>query len=154
MRILVLAVLFAAATASAQADIYKCTDASGHVTYSNVLMQGCKKLSLDPVSTVPATRPAPAQTPATFPRVDDAAQKARDADRRRILDQEMASEQAALDAARKALADQEAQVLPTERNVGGSINAAKVEERLQSYRDKVALHERNIEALKKELGRR
>ena len=35
----------------------------------------------------------------------------------------------------------------------GGINQAKVDERLQPYKDKVALHERNIEAIQKELAR-
>jgi hypothetical protein len=44
---------------------------------------------------------------AGFPRVDTGTQKARDSDRRRILDEELASEQKALDAARRDLASQE-----------------------------------------------
>ena len=36
---------------------------------------------------------------------------------------------------------------------GGGINGGKIEERVAPYRDKVALHERNVEAIKKELAR-
>ncbi|MCC6658486.1 MAG: DUF4124 domain-containing protein, partial [Rhodocyclaceae bacterium] len=72
--------------------------------------------------------------------------KARDNDRRKILDQELATEQKMLDEARKALAEQEAVRTGDERNY------QRVLDRLQPYKDKVALHERNIEALKKEIG--
>lgn len=92
-------------------------------------------------------------TPATFPKVDDNAQKARDNDRRRILEGELATEQASLEQARKDLVQQEANPQPEERVKGGAFNGAKVEERLQPYKDKVALHERNIEAIQKELAK-
>lgn len=159
----------------AYADIYKCTDAAGHVTYSNVATKGCIKMDLDPVSTVPAP-PKPAAktpTPAEFPRVDAGTQKARDGDRRRILEQELAAEQKSLAEAKKALAEQEETILPEERlapqqqckpvtlpdgktgqsctAVGGGINNAKVLERRQPYKDRVAMHERNVEAIRKEL---
>ena len=43
--------------------------------------------------------------------------------------------------------------MPDERNVAGrGVNTSKVDQRVQPYRDKVALHERNIEALRKEIG--
>ena len=45
--------LLALAALPAQAEIFKCTDASGHVTYSNVASKGCARLNLDPISTVP-----------------------------------------------------------------------------------------------------
>lgn len=166
--------LLALLSLPAQAEIYKCTDAAGHVTYSNVATKGCAKLNLEPISTIPATKPAAkAPTPAGFPRVEENAQKARDTDRRRILEQELATEQKHLDEAVKALAAQEESVLPEERMapqqqcktvtlkdgktaqsctaVGGGINNAKVLDRLQPYKDRVAMHERNIEAIRKEL---
>ena len=93
----------------AHADIYKCADADGHVTYSNVQAKNCKKLNLDPVSTVPAAKAAAkTPTPAGFPKIDDSTQKARDGDRRHILESELAAEQKNLDEAKKALAEQEA----------------------------------------------
>ncbi|WP_347248282.1 hypothetical protein [Zoogloea sp.] len=80
-----------------------------------------------------------------FPRVDTGTQKARDSDRRRILDEELANEQKALDAARRELASQES-VRTDERNY------QKALERLQPYKDKLQIHERNIEALRKEIA--
>ncbi|WP_248595319.1 hypothetical protein [Candidatus Accumulibacter phosphatis] len=43
-------------------------------------------------------------------------------------------------------------MLPNERMQGGAISGGKLEERLLPYKDKVALHERNIEAISKEIG--
>ncbi len=168
-------VLLALAAMSAQADIYKCIEADGHVTYSNVATNKCKKLNLDPVNTSQGAKAAPkTPTPASFPKVDDNTQKARDTDRRRILETELAAEQKNLEQAKKDLAEQEASVLPEERMapqqkcvtvvlkdgktgqschaVGGGISGGKVEERLQPYKDKVALHERNLEAIRKEIA--
>ena len=68
----------------------------------------------------------------------------------------MASEQKNLEQARKDLAEQEATVLPSERmqfKGGGGISGGKVEERVQPFRDKVASHERNIEAIQNEITR-
>lgn len=134
-----------AATAS-HADVYKCVDADGHVTYTNTKSsaKGCKVLSQDQrVSTVPG-RATP--SPAGFPKVDGDTQKARDSDRRKILEQELGTEQQYLDQARKELAEQEAVRSGDERNY------QRVLDRLQPYKDKMALHERNIEALKKEIA--
>ena len=137
----------------AQADIFKCADADGHVTYSNVATKSCKKLNLDPVNTTaPVGKASPkTPTPATFPKVDDSTQKARDTDRRRILETELFAEQKNLEHAKKDLAEQEALVLPAERIPTG-INTAKVQERTQPFKDKVALHERNLEAIRKEIS--
>lgn len=142
---------FGAATA-VRADVYKCVDADGHVTYTNAksAAKGCKVLSQDQrVSTVPG-RATP--SPAGFPRVDSDTQRSRDSERRGILDQELINEQRNLEQARKDLAEQEANPRPDERNVGGSINQAKLQERIRPWKDRVALHERNIEALRKEIA--
>ena len=149
-------VLLALAAMSAQADIYKCIEADGHVTYSNVATNKCKKLNLEPVNTSQGAKAAPkTPTPATFPKVDDNTQKARDTDRRRILETELAAEQKNLEQAKKDLAEQEATILPNERmqyKGGAGISGGKVEERLQPFKDKVALHERNLEAIRKEIA--
>ena len=132
-------------------DIYKC-DVDGRITYSNVPTRSCRKLILDPVNLSPAPKAARTPTPTNFPKVDDQTQKARDGDRRRILENELAAEQKNAEQAKKALAEQEAIVLPNERMQGGAISGGKVEERLQPYKDKVALHDRNIEAISKEIA--
>ncbi|MBK8115129.1 MAG: DUF4124 domain-containing protein [Candidatus Accumulibacter sp.] len=135
-------------------DIYKCADGDGRITYSNVPTKSCRKLVLDPVNLAPAAKPPAARvaTPPGFPKVDDQTQKSRDGDRRRILEGELAAEQKNAEQAKKDLAEQEGIVLPSERMQGGAISGGKVQERIQQYRDKVALHQRNIEAIQKEIG--
>jgi hypothetical protein len=137
------------AVSLARADVYKCVDEDGHVTYTNSKPSPkakCTTLSRDQrVSTVPG-RAASTPSPAGFPKVDGDTQKARDSDRRKILEQELAAEQKNLEQAKKDLAEQEAIRTGDERNY------QRVLDRLQPYKDKVALHERNIEALKKEIG--
>jgi hypothetical protein len=81
-------------------------------------------------------RAAATPTPGDFPRVSGSEQKARDGDRRAILDKELANELQNTEKAKKALLE------------AGNQPADK----LQPLRDTVALHERNVESLKKELG--
>ena len=97
----------------------------------------------------PATKGANAKTqaaPGNFPKVDAPTQQQRDADRRKILEQELASEQKLLDQARKELAEQEAIRLGSERNY------QRVLDRLEPFKKKVALHESNIANLRKEIS--
>lgn len=136
---------------AAQADtLYKCRDASGVVLYTNQkgTAKRCSVLSTDqPVTTVPAPRQATrSATPGDFPRVNGDTQRGRDSDRRKILEQELAAEQGNLDKARKSLAEGEAQ-----RTIDDKGNP-KSPERMQGLKDGVALHERNIEALRRELA--
>ncbi|MBL8481597.1 MAG: DUF4124 domain-containing protein [Rhodocyclaceae bacterium] len=142
------AVALLLAALPAAADVYKCTDDEGHVTYTNQkpAPKGCKLLSVEqPVSAVPATR-NPARTGAGFPRVDGDTQKARDTDRRRILEGELASEKKYLDEARQALATGEAERQGDERNY------QKYTDRVQRLKDEVAVHERNVQALQREIS--
>ena len=150
--LLISSALFSLAAAPALAqDIYKC-DVDGRVTYSNVPTKNCRKLVLDPVNLAPAPKSVKTPTPSSFPKVDDNTQKSRDGNRRRILETELAAEEKNAAQARQALAEQEALVLPNERMQGGAISGGKVQERMQPYKDKVALHERNIEAIRKEIA--
>lgn len=144
------------AATPAWSDIYRCVGAEGHVTYSNVASsKGCQKMQLEPASSMPAPVARPVSrtpgaaanpTPVDFPKVSGDAQKARDNDRRTILGQELANEQKALELAKKELADQEA------IRTGDEKNYQKVLDRLQPYKDRVAQHERNIQAINKELS--
>ncbi|MCP5268511.1 MAG: DUF4124 domain-containing protein [Zoogloeaceae bacterium] len=134
-----------------QAEIFKCTDNAGHVTYSNVSSKGCTRLNLEPISSGSGGKPAAkAATPSSFPRVAEDTQRARDNDRRKILEQELATEQKSLDEAKKRLAEGEI-AQPNERMQGGGINQAKVQERIKPLQDQVQLHERNLEAINKEM---
>lgn len=140
----------------AQADVYKCTDADGGITYTNQKnsARGCKLLSQDqPVNSVAAPAPksagstaSAAPSPGNFPKVAPETQKSRDSLRRRTLEQELAAEQKNLESAQKQLAEQE-----SVRN-GNERNYERVLERLQPFKDRVADHQRNIEALNKEIA--
>lgn len=136
--------------------LYKCVGADGRTTYTNQKTgQKCETISQDkPISTFsPPTAPKPKQaTPPDFPRVNGDQQKARDNDRRAILEQELANEQKNLEAAKKALAEQEPLILADERIAGGGIQQGKREARIQPYRDKVQLHERNLESIRREVA--
>jgi septal ring factor EnvC (AmiA/AmiB activator) len=146
---LLLALLLAT---SAQADIFKCADPiSGKVTYTNTKIgeKGCTLLTKDQSSAGAPARSNGANnnaTPAQFPRVDSGTQRARDSDRRKILESERSAEEKLLVDAKKELADQEAV------RTGDEKNYARVQERLKPFQDKVDLHERNIAAIDKELG--
>jgi hypothetical protein len=134
--------------------IYKCTDAGGGTLISNTKVdKNCKAVASSPESSMPAPKARPAisgaaanPSPAGFPRVQEDTQKARDTDRRRILEQELAGEQRNLEQAKKDLAEQE-----SIRN-GDEKNYQRVQDRLVPYKERVAQHERNIQAVQKEMG--
>lgn len=138
--------------------VFKCTDADGRVTYTNdrSIARNCKTISTDqPVSSIPAPirRSTPNSSPqaaqpsssSAFPSVPPSTQRARDADRRQILEAELAAEQRALAEAQAALIEQESIRTGDERNF------QRVLDRLQPFKDKVELHQRNIEALQREM---
>ena len=136
--------------------MYKCVDADGRVTYTNdpSLARGCKLLdSGQAVSTVPAPVRPPAassgtgsSTPSSFPRVSAGDQRARDDGRRQVLESELRTEEEALAQAERNLLEQESVRLGNERNY------QKVLDRLQPFKDKIELHKRNIEALRREIS--
>lgn len=135
--------------------LYKCQAADGRMTYTNQkTQQKCEVISQDkPVSTFSAPAPKPRQaTPADFPRVNGDQQKARDNDRRAILEQELGNEQKNLANAKKELAEQENLILPDERIAGGGIQQGKREARIQTFRDRLQLHERNLESIRREIA--
>ncbi|MDR1934985.1 MAG: DUF4124 domain-containing protein [Candidatus Accumulibacter sp.] len=148
--------LLATVSAAHAADVmYQCVDPQGRKTFSNVKPADkgskCTALNLEPLNPVPAPSKPPGKntspSPAGFPKVGESIQKERDNDRRRILENELQAEQKNLDQARKDLAEQES------IRSGDEKNDAKVLDRLEPYKNKVALHERNIEAIEKELDK-
>jgi len=143
-KLLLLSLALAPMALSAQ-TIYKCTDTGGGVLISNSRVnKNCQAIVNEehsaPAAPRAASRASANPTPAGFPRVQEDTQKARDSDRRLILEQELAGEQRKLEQARKELAEQEA--------VRGGNSA----ERTAPYRDRVAVHERNLQAIQKELS--
>lgn len=142
-------ILLATASATpASAEVFKSVDSSGRVTYSNVPSKNADKVELEPLNTMSAPKRKPqVATPADFPKVDTETQKKRDDLRRKILVDELASEQRQLIEAKKALTEGEATRLGNERNY------QKYLDRVQKLKDDVTMHEKNIEALQKELGK-
>ncbi len=157
MRFFMISLLFLSSAGLVQAEIYECIDSSGNKRFTNVKSEaaGCKPMNLPPVPSVPppskaapknSDAKAPAAASGNFPKVDAPTQQQRDAERRRILEQELANEQKLLDLAKKELAEQESIRLGSERNY------QRVLDRLEPFQKKVALHESNIVNLRKELS--
>ena len=141
-------VLFLTAALLAQpaaAEIYKYVDENGRITYTNVPKKGSKKLDLESPS--PTKSRVGNVGPSSFPKVDNQTQRKRDDQRKQILHEELATEEKSLVDAKNALKVGEALRLGDEAR-----NPAKYGERVKRLKDDVVLHERNIEALKKELG--
>jgi hypothetical protein len=158
--IIVLAGLALHHGAHAQGAVYKCVDEQGRVEFTDTARKGCKALDLPGYAQpppprasapIPAVRPmsgtpAPTVTPASFPRVDNAQQRARDDDRREILNDELRIEQKKLADLRRDFNKGEPERQGNERNY------AKYQERVASMRDEIGRTERNIEALQREIG--
>jgi hypothetical protein len=120
---------------------YRCFTESGTPSYFNFERAG------DPEPQDKAVRRnGAAPSPAGFPKVDPATQKGRDEVRRKVLSDELATEEKLLVEARVGYADGAPTALPEER-----ANVEKYRERIAKLRQAVGVHERNIEALKKEL---
>nr|WP_143067937.1 DUF4124 domain-containing protein [Duganella sp. CF517] len=148
--------------ARAQGVIYKCTPPNGSTEYTDVYRGNyCKAMDL-PGLAIPAppkrqgaparagatasTPAAAAATPGDFPRVDGAEQRARDADRRAILEDELKNETQKLTGLRKEFNGGEPERRGDERNY------AKYQERVAAMRDSISRSEKNVEALKREIA--
>jgi hypothetical protein len=131
----------AAPCGQAQGEVYKCPDANGRPTYTNVkrdtLGKKCTLVSKE-VTVVPAQVPTRGQSSASVDRNEN---------RRKVLESELQNEQQLLTDARQKLAEQESIRQGDERNY------ARVLERLKPYQEAVDLHSKNIEQLRNELGR-
>jgi hypothetical protein len=164
--VLVAGALFQGA-ALAQTTVYKCVDAQGRVEFTDTSKRGCKALDLPGYIPAPPERrgPAPAAGraagaataavpsapaatpgPANFPRVDTSQQRARDDDRRGILNEELRAEEKKLLELRQAFNNGEPERHGNERNY------AKYQERVGQMRDDISRSERNIEALRREIA--
>ncbi|MBA4094862.1 MAG: DUF4124 domain-containing protein [Candidatus Accumulibacter sp.] len=139
----------------AAADIYLCTDSQGRRELTDNNRPGCRMLDVPGSIPAPAARKgppvarapaAPAVTPTDFPRVDNAQQKARDDDRRAILADELRSEERRLAELRREFNGGE-----PERQ-GNEKNYAKYQARVAEMRDNISRAEKNVEALKREIG--
>ncbi len=150
-----LAAIFAA-SAHAQQPVCKYVDGAGNIVFSNLPPEkGYRKIScLGAEESAPPRAKGAASgkstpSPAGFPKVDAETQRTRDDMRRKVLTDELAAEEKSLAEARKDYNSGAPTPLPEEQS-----NAAKYQERIARLRQAVQLHERNVEALKKELGAR
>ena len=140
----------AAAPARAQiTEIYKCVEPNGRPLYTSdkreTAGKKCELVSRE-INVVPAQKIPPPGARANFPRETPQARDTAKARQRDILEKELAAEQQQLDQAQKTLAEQESMRMGDEKNY------ARVLERLQPYKDNVDLHQKNIEALRRELS--
>jgi hypothetical protein len=131
-----------APSGQAQSEVYKCPDASGRPTYTNVkrdtVGKNCTLVSKE-VQVVPSQ---PASSGGR-----SSASVDRNEGRRKVLESELQNEQQLLSDAQAKLAEQEGIRSGEERNF------ARVQERLKPYQEAVDLHTKNIEQLRGELGR-
>jgi hypothetical protein len=134
-----------------QAQIFRCESADGTPLYQNAPGKNCKALDLPSLTTVPSARTPAARTasassaPADFPRVETAAQRSRDSDRKRILQDELDREKARLEDFRKEFNGGEPERLGSERNY------QKYLDRVERLKSDIARSETNVASLRREL---
>jgi hypothetical protein len=152
-KVLGAAILAGIGMPAAHATICKYIDAEGTIHYTNVSPdRGWRRLSCEIADDTPARRTTSggaksSATPANFPRVEAATQKSRDDMRRKVLGDELASEEKLLGEAREAYGNGAPAPLADERN-----DAEKYRQRIARLRQTVQVHERNVEALRKEIA--
>ena len=138
--------------ARAAVPVCKYIDPAGNIVFSNLppregISARFPCLGAEEPRKTSSRRAKSTPTPAGFPKVDAETQRTRDDMRRKVLTDELSAEEKLLAEARKLYANGAPAPLPEEQS-----NAAKYQERIARLRQSVQLHERNIEALKKELG--
>src|SRR5882762_7750457 len=144
-----------AAPAYAQVtEIYKCVDATGRPLYTSdkrdTTGKKCdlvsREINVVPAQQIPVQRPSASNARSGFPR-ESASDRANAKERQReILEKELATEQQLLGKAQQDLTEQESVRSGDERNY------ARALERLQPYKDSLEVHQKNVEALRRELG--
>ena len=123
--------------------MYRCLTQTAAYSYFNVPGAAVA----DPQDSGGARKNGTTPSPAGFPKIDSATQKGRDDLRRKVLGDELATEEKLLADARIAYADGAPAALAEER-----ANVEKYRERIAKLRQSVSVHEKNVEALKKELA--
>lgn len=145
------------AAAQAHGQLYVCADAQGHKTYTDKRAGAhCQLLDLPGAMTEPPRKTAPrpatqavataAPAAGAFPKVDGAEQRARDLDRRQILQDELRSEEQKLAAQRLEFNEGQPERQGNERNY------AKYQERAAQLKENINRTQQNVEALKREIA--
>lgn len=137
---------------AAQAQIYRCESPDGTPLFQNAPGKNCKAMDLPSLTTVPSARPPAGgrtttanASPSDFPRVEASAQRNRDSDRRRILEDELAREKSRLEEIRKEYNGGEPERLGNERNY------QKYIDRVERLKDDITRSETNVASLRREL---
>ena len=129
--------------------LWNCKDTNGrtHVTNQkeDTVGKDCRIVSQQRVTVAPAAKPG-TKSPAGFPKESASDRVASKAKQKDTIAKELAQEESMLADARQKLVEQEA------TRSGNESNYAKVLERLKPYQDTVEVHEKNVEALKRELS--
>jgi hypothetical protein len=123
-------------------ELYACSTESGVATYFNV--PGANEAAAPDRG---GKRSASLPTPPGFPRVDAGTQRGRDDVRRKVLTDELTTEEKLLAEARAAYADGAPVPLPDEK-----ADAEKYRMRIGKLRQALNVHEKNVEALRKEIA--
>ena len=147
------ALILALAAGSVRAQggpIYKCTDSDGRLLYttekSDMAGKKCEPVASE-VNVVPSQKSrGESARPPGFPRETPTQRSTAKEKQRETLEGELAKEKSLLADAQKELDAQQAV------RSGDEKNYARVLERLQPYKDRVELHQKNIEALQRELA--
>jgi len=127
-------------------SLYKCSTASGAESFFNV-PDGSGGGNGAALPRRTDSKAVPATSPTGFPRVDAETQKGRDDLRRKVLNDELGTEEKALADARTAYDNGAPPPLPEEK-----ADAEKYRQRIARLREAVQLHQRNVDMLKKELA--
>jgi predicted RNase H-like nuclease (RuvC/YqgF family) len=150
-RLLACLILWVLAAPLLAQGVFVCVQPNGTREYRNTGdIRGCRRLDTETISTIPApttNQQAKAGTmDSSFPRIDSQIQKRRDQDRLQILMDEVRTEESKLSELRREYQNGEPERLGSERNY------AKYQERVAQMKDDILRTEKNIEALKREIG--
>ena len=148
-RLAVILIIFSVALATeTHAEIYKHVDKNGRITYSNKSVSGANKLPKNP----PFSTKNRSQTKSTnnYPIVSSDSQAKRDQKRRRILENELATE-------KKLFVNAKQSLINTQKNakvlkINNNDSTQSLTQTSKEIKNRKLLHERNITALRKELA--
>jgi len=131
-------------------EIWKCLDERGRALYTSdkreTAGKKCELVSRE-INVVPGQKPAAAaKSPAGFPKESPGDRASAKSRQRETLERELKQEESMLADARRKLEEQEAV------RSGDEKNYARVLDRLRPYQDAVEVHQKNVDALKRELG--
>ncbi len=128
--------------------LWSCKDKDGRTLFTSqkadTAGKECKVISEERVSS--AAPAAKAKSPANFPRETASERVAAKTRQRETLERELSQEESMLADSRKKLAEQEA------IRTGDEKNYQRVLDRLKPYQDTVEVHQKNVEALRREIG--